>query len=107
MFRTVELVGKVFVMNNDRLIYKLTGFNQIDCEDIGFSFNLELVAGYEYINPDYSDTQGYVTNEAFTEDVQWDTFTFYPLSESLEDAISDSGYEVINITDYKIHPFKG
>lgn len=107
MYETMELRGELHVINGDNLIYKLTGFNQIDSTAIGFSYNLELVAGYEYIDADNSNVQGYVSKEAFTDEVQWDMITFYPLIETLAEALADSDYTPVNINSYKIHQFKG
>ncbi|QVW28894.1 putative replicative DNA helicase [Bacillus phage SWEP1] len=95
------------VINEDNLIYEITSFRQLQSSDICFVYNLELVAGYDYINPDYSDIQGYVSKENFVDDIHFEQFTFYAMSESLTEALNDHGYKVVNINDYKIHQFKG
>lgn len=101
------LRGELHVISEDKLIYKVESYRQLDSSEIGYVYNLELVAGYDYINPDYSDMQGYVSKENFVEDIHLEQITFYPMSETLTEALEDNGYKVININDYKIHQFKG
>ncbi|UNA01668.1 putative replicative DNA helicase [Bacillus phage vB_BcgM] len=101
------LRGELHVITENKLIYKVESYRQLESSEIGFLYNLELVAGREYINPDYSDAQGYVSKEAFVENIQLEQITFYPTSETLTEALDDNGYTVININDYKIHQFKG
>jgi len=107
MWGTLDLYGTTYVKNSDKKLYKLTSFRQLQSTEIGFLFSLELVAGYDYISPDYNDIQGYVSKENFIEDIHNEDFTFYPLAETLKEALADNDYEVINIDDYKIHQFKG
>jgi len=102
------LRGELHVINEEeKMIYKVESYRQLDSSEIGYLYNLELIAGREYINPDYSDAQGYVTKEAFVESVHLEQIAFYPLSETLTEALEDNGYTVININNYKIHQFKG
>lgn len=103
----MDINGEVYVMNEDRLIYKLSSVEEISCTGYGLSYMLDLVAGHDYINPDESNAQGFVSAEAFVESVQWESFTVYPLEESLGERLTEEGYTVINIKDYKIHPYKG
>jgi len=107
MWNNLELYSDTYVKNGDNMIYKLTDFRQLQDSQIGFLFSLELVAGYDYINPDYNNVQGYVSKENFVEDVHSYDVTFYPLSETLKEALSDNDFEIININDYTIHQFKG
>lgn len=104
--RSIEIYSPIHVINDDKMIYKVNRFSQIGSNEHGFSYDLELVAGYDYVNPDYSDRQGFVSKEGFTEGVQYDSFTVYPMHESLAERLKDEGYEVININDYVIHEFK-
>lgn len=101
------LRGELHVISEDKLIYKVESYRQLDSSAIGFVFNLELVAGYDYIDIDYSDMQGYVSKENFVEDIHLEQITFYPLTETLTEALEDGGYTAININDYKVHQFKG
>ncbi|AEW47314.1 hypothetical protein BCB4_0081 [Bacillus phage B4] len=101
------LRGELHVISEDKLIYKVESYRQLDSSAIGFVFDLELVAGYDYIDIDYSDMQGYVSKENFVEDIHLEQITFYPLTETLTEALADGGYTAININSYKIHQFKG
>lgn len=107
MYNTLDFAGVSHVKNGDKLIYKLTSFRQLQSSEIGFLVSMELIAGYDYINPDYNNVQGYVSKENFVENVHSYDITFYPLAETLKEALSDNDFEVININDYKIHQFKG
>jgi len=106
-YGTKGIKATTHVINEDKLIYEIVSYTQLQSSDICFLYNLELVAGYDYINPDYNDIQGYVSKENFIEDIHFEQFTFYAMSESLTEALTDHGYKVIDINDYKIHQFKG
>lgn len=93
----------VYVINEERFIYKIESIEELSSKTLGFCVNLELVAGYDYINPDENDIQGFVQAEIFTDDVQGDIFTIYPLHESLSDRLEEEDYKVIDINNYKIH----
>lgn len=107
MWNKMDLYSDTHVKNSDNMIYKLTDFRQLQSSEIGFVVSMELVAGYDYISPDYNNVQGYVSKENFVEDVHYHDFTFYPLAETLTEALSDNDFEVIDINDYTIHQFKG
>lgn len=97
---------EIYVINSDKMIYKIESVREIDGNEYGLVYTLELVAGYDYIDTDYSDKQGFVSAEGFVDDVQVDWITVYPLSESLGERLKEQDYTVININDYKIHQFK-
>lgn len=99
----MQLYKEVYVINEDNLIYKLTSVEQLGSESICYSYNMELVAGRDYINPDENNAQGFVGAKRFVEHVQHDNITVLPLEESLGERLKDEGYKVINIDDYKIH----
>lgn len=102
------LRGELHVISADKkFIYKVESYRQLDSSEIAFLYNLELVAGYDYINPDENDVQGYVSKENFVENVHLEQMTFYPMSETLEEVLNFNDYTVININEYKIHQFKG
>ncbi len=99
----MELYKPVYVINEDKLIYKIYSVEQLGSTEICYNYNFELVAGHDYINPDESNAQGFVSAGNFVEHVQYDSLTVLPLSESLGERLADEGYKVINIDDYKIH----
>lgn len=104
--RSVEMYSPIYVMNGDKMIYKVARFEQLGANEHCFLYHLELVAGYDYVDPDWSDRQGFVSKEGFVESVQDDSLTVYPMHESLAERLDDEGYRVINIDDYTIHEFK-
>lgn len=99
----IQLRTQVHVINEEKYIYKISQFRELQSSELGFTYDLDLVAGYDYINPDENDIQGFVSAENFTDEVQGDILTVYPLSESLGERLEESGYKVIDITKYKIH----
>lgn len=102
----IELRTAVHVINEDKMIYKISRYRELQSSELGFTYDLDLVAGYDYINTDENNIQGFVTANNFIDDVQWDTLTVYPLSESLGERLKEQGYTVIKIEDYKIHESK-
>ena len=90
-----------------KFIYKIDTVKELGSGSHALQYELELVAGHDYINPDENDIQGFVDAEAFTEDVQYEDITVFPLDESLGVRLKEEGYRVIKIDDYKIHPFLG
>lgn len=102
----MELRTEVYVINEEKMIYKISRYRELQSSTLGFTYDLDLVAGYDYINSDENDIQGFVEAKNFTDDVQSDILTVYPLSESLGERLEESGYTVIKIEDYKIHESK-
>lgn len=101
---TTSIKNSIHVLHaEDNLIYRIDSLRELGSSGLGFLYTLELVAGYDYINPDYSNAQGYVGKDNFVDDVHSVDFTVYPLEESLGERLKEEGFEVINIKDYTIH----
>lgn len=88
----------LYVINaTDDMIYEV---KHVDTQYKGMNsystYSLYLVAGMEYINPDYSDQQGWVGPDRFVDDVQYDSIVHYFVTESLEDCLADNGYAIID-----------
>lgn len=94
----VFLRDKIYVKNEDNLIYCLEYFEVYDKSN-NFILNLNLVAGWDYINPDISNEQGYVPANRFVEDVQLESITCYFLTEGINECLEDNGYEILNAED--------
>ena len=58
--------------------------------------NLILVAGYDYINTDENDIQGYVSASNFVDGVQDETVVQYFMVESMKQCLIDNGYEILD-----------
>lgn len=89
---------KFYVRNDDNMIYEIGTFEVYDGYN-SIHLNLELVAGWDYVNPDYNDIQGYVPADRFIEDVQTDTVIQYFLEESATDALESDGYYIITLPE--------
>lgn len=85
---------KLYVKNNDNLIYVVDSF---DCYDnhpyIGV--RLQLVAGWDYLNED-SDRQGWCHADRFIEDIQTDYINQYFFVESMKESLEENGYKVMD-----------
>lgn len=79
----------IVYMDNMEL-YAITEDNNQDY----MSVELKLVAGWDYIDPDTSDAQGWVPADRFIEDVQYESVVFCFLSEGLIECLEENGYTV-------------
>lgn len=90
-------MSKIYVKNNNNLIYEVnySRANILSSNSYCLGYDLNLVCGYDYINPDENDIQGYVNKDRFTDNVQFETLIFYPLEESLKECLEENGYAII------------
>lgn len=86
---------KFYVENEEeKLVYKVGNYETFsDCSYL--IINLELVAGWDYVNPDANDVQGWCAAEKFVEDVQSETVTQYFLQEGMKEALVENGYTIL------------
>lgn len=90
---------ELYVKNDDNLIYQVV--NRTTIPDQGKDnhlvdyWNLELVCGRDYTNPDENDNQGWVSANNFTQHVQTESITVFPMDESLKDRLEEEGYKVV------------
>lgn len=87
-----------YVVNENKLVYKIVSFESYSNYS-SIHWNLELVAGWDYINPDYSDTQGWCKPENFIEDVQSEEVIQYFFEEGLEEALDFDGFKKIEFNE--------
>lgn len=84
---------QLFVENSDHLIYEL---KDIELKENGLAYlYLDLVCGYDYVDPDNSNKQGYVDKNNFVEEVQHEIVSCDVIKESLKQAFNNDGYNVI------------
>lgn len=110
VYGKTEFAGELYAINEgETMIYKLESFNQLGMSNgFGLSVDMELVAGYDYVEMDYSNKQGWVSKEGFIETTHNETFTFYPFVETLAEALKEAGFKQLStIASIKIHPFAG
>lgn len=90
----------IYAVSEDKLAYKVSGIEIYDNQNY-ISVELELVAGWDYVDPDTSDIQGWCPAERFVEDVQYDFVIQYFVEESMTEALEANGYTVLkNYKDY-------
>jgi len=96
----------IYVINEDKMIYRVESFSEMDSNSYGLCYTLELVAGYDYVNPDVNDIQGFIEAKNFVEEAQAEWLTVYPMEESLGERLKEEGYKVIDIENITIHKYK-
>lgn len=86
---------KFYVINEDgTLVYKVGEFGTYDNADY-IVIHLELVAGWDYVNPDENDIQGWCPSDRFIEDVQHELVNQYFLKEGMEEALKWHDYTIL------------
>ena len=100
------MAKKFYAVSEDSFIYEVSFDRELSSREHCLSYNVEMIAGYDYINPDENDLQGYVTPDRFNHN-GISALTLFPLSETLTERLADEGLRVIeNISEYKIY-YKG
>ncbi len=77
-----------------KLVYQISEF-EVYSDYEAIQIYLELVAGWDYVNPDYNDIQGWVSANNFVEDVQFEIVNQYFLVEGMEEALKENGYIIL------------
>lgn len=87
---------KFYVINDaENLVYKVGQYETFGNAEF-ISIELELVAGWDYVNPDYNDVQGWCPADRFVEDVQFEYVSQYFIAEGMKEALKENGYEVLD-----------
>ncbi len=87
---------KFYVLNEDaKLVYKVGEYETYHDSE-GIHIQLELVAGWDYVNPDENDVQGWCPADRFVEDVQWEMVFQYFLVEGMKEALEENGYTILD-----------
>lgn len=88
----IKFSKQLFVENRDNLIYEL---KDIELKENGLAYlYLDLVCGYDYVDPDNSDIRGYVDKSNFVEEVQHEIVSCDVIEESLRQAFNLDGYNI-------------
>ena len=87
--------NKFYVENEDaKLVYMVKEYETF-YGSTALQINLELVAGWDYVNPDYNDVQGWCPADRFVEDVQFEMVNQYFLKEGMEEALEANDYTIL------------
>ena len=91
--------SKFYVLNADeKLVYKVGEYETYSGHD-AIHIHLELVAGWDYVNPDENNVQGWCPADRFVEDVQMEIVAQYFLVEGMKEALTENDYTILeNIT---------
>lgn len=90
------LEGKaIFVKNDNALVYKVESMEIYDGYN-SLRLNLVLVCGWDYINPDENDIQGWCKADRFIEDVQYEQEICYIMEESVTECLESNGYIILD-----------
>lgn len=86
---------KFYVLNADeKLVYKVSEFEVYDNYE-AIHIHLELVAGWDYVNPDENDVQGWCSADRFVDDVQTEIVSQYFFVEGMKEALEANDYTVL------------
>ena len=86
---------KFYVINEEeKLVYKVGEFETYGNADF-ITWELELVAGVDYINPDENDIQGFVPADRFVEDIQYEYINQLFLVEGAKEVLEYHGYKIL------------
>lgn len=86
---------KFYVENKEnKLVYQVSEYNT-HYDSSYIAINLELVAGWDYVNPDENDVQGWCPANRFVEDVQLEIIPQYFLEEGMKEALEANDYTVL------------
>lgn len=90
---------KFYVVNDaENLVYMVNQFEAYYNSE-AIHIHLELVAGWDYVNPDENDVQGWCPADRFVEDVQTEIIAQYFLVEGMKEALTENDYTILeNIT---------
>lgn len=87
--------NKFYVYNVDEKLVYLVNEYETYYNSEAIHIYLELVAGWDYVNPDENDVQGWVSAENFVEDVQSEIVSQYFLKEGMHEALQENGYTIL------------
>lgn len=84
---------KVTYVKQDGMIYKI---EEIEMRKDGWlNITLELVCGYDYIDVDGSNAQGFVGKDNFVEEAEFEYISCDIMNESITAALEYNGYKII------------
>ena len=87
--------NKFYVMNEaEKLVYKVGEYETYYGHD-ALHIHLELVAGWDYVNPDYNDVQGWCPADRFVEEVQTEIIAQYFLVEGMKESLEANDYTIL------------
>lgn len=85
----------IYAKTNDGIIYKATQVETYDPQNYA-SIELELVAGWDYVNPDYNNVMGWVGADNFIDDYQYESVVWDIFNEGMKEALTESGYTLVD-----------
>ena len=86
------------IVSNDQILYapKFSRF-QDKGSDSYIVWDLTPVAIYDYVDPDYSNKQGWVQEIPYTGEIDLEQIVQYTYVESFKNALEDFGYAFIDV----------
>ena len=92
---------KFYVINEENFVYKVGAFETYGNADF-ITWELELVAGLDYVNVDESDIQDWVSADNFVEDVQFEYVNQLFLVEGAKEALEYHDYKILEEIDFNL-----
>lgn len=90
---------QLIVDSNNSILYTYRGSPRFQekGKDSYLTWNLIPVAIYDYVDPDYSDKQGWLQEIPHTGNIDSESIVQYVFVESFEDAMAEFGYSFIDV----------
>ena len=100
-----KYIDAVYVITEDnKLVYEINNISVYDNSN-SIMLHLKLLCGWDYINPDYNNMQGYCKAENFVDDIQEEIIPMYFINESMTEALNANGYNVLKEIPQTIQKF--
>lgn len=98
---------KLIVDENNSIIYTFRGTPRFQekGKDSYLVWNLLPIAIYDYVDPDYSDVQGWLQDTTGMRDIESESIVQYVISESFEDALAEFGYSFIDVSNVYVKDY--
>ena len=91
-----------YVETDDKLVYKVKSMEIYDGYN-SLRLNLALISGWDYVNPDKNDVQGWCPADKFAEDVQDVQEFCYIMEESVTECLESGGYKILEELPSELH----
>lgn len=88
------MTNEIYVRHGHSMIYKVAELKMRT--DNWIDITLELVCGWDYIDADGSNAQGFVGKENFVEEAEFEYLSCDIMNESIMQVLKENGYKKIN-----------
>ena len=91
--KTIQNFG---VTDTDGEMAYVVSYKIANNDSATIELEIYLMAGWDYIDPDTSDQQGWVLPNRFIDDSRYHTIPCYIEEESIKEALEENGFKIID-----------